>query len=78
VNATAPNPVTNAVFTESLAVALGRRAFLPVPAFALRWLYGEMSEVLLASQRVVPAAAEAGGFRFRYPQLGLALGSVLQ
>lgn len=77
VNATAPNPVTNAVFTESLAAALGRPALLPVPAFALRWLYGEMSEVLLASQRVVPAAAEAGGFRFRYPQLGLALGSLL-
>ena len=78
VNATAPNPVTNSVFTESLANALGRPALLPVPAFALRWLYGEMSEVLLASQRVVPAAAEAGGFRFRYPQLGLALGSLLR
>jgi hypothetical protein len=77
VNATAPNPVTNAVFTESLASALGRPAFLPVPAFALRWLYGEMSEVLLGSQRVVPAAAEAGGFRFRYPQLDPALGSLL-
>jgi uncharacterized protein (TIGR01777 family) len=77
VNATAPNPATNAVFTGSLARALGRPALLPVPAFALRWLYGEMSEVLLASQRVVPAAAEAGGFRFRYPQLGPALGGLL-
>ena len=77
VNATAPNPVTNAVFTETLAAALGRPALLPVPGFALRLLYGEMSEVLLGSQRVVPAAAEAGGFQFRYPQLGLALGSLL-
>jgi hypothetical protein len=77
VNATAPNPVTNSVFTIELALALGRPAFFPVPEFALRLLYGEMSEVLLGSQRVVPAAAEAGGFKFRYPQLSLALRSVL-
>jgi uncharacterized protein (TIGR01777 family) len=73
VNATAPNPVTNAVFTEELAAALHRSTFLPVPEFALKLLYGEMSEVLLASQRVVPVAAEAAGFRFRYPQLPPAL-----
>lgn len=73
VNATAPSPVTNAVFTRDLAAALHRSTFLPVPEFALKLLYGEMSEVLLASQRVVPVAAEAAGFRFRYPQLPPAL-----
>lgn len=76
VNATAPNPVTNAVFTRDLAAALHRSTFLPVPEFALRLRYGQMSEMLLASQRVVPVAAEAAGFRFRYPQLPLALGGL--
>jgi hypothetical protein len=77
VNATAPHPVTNAVFTQALAAALHRPAFLPVPGFALRLLYGEMSGILLASQRAMPVAAEAAGFRFRYPQLPLALGALL-
>jgi uncharacterized protein (TIGR01777 family) len=73
VNATAPNPVTNAVFTRELAAALRRPAFLPTPPAVLRLLFGEMAEVLLASQRVVPVAAESAGFRFRYPQVGMAL-----
>jgi hypothetical protein len=78
VNAVAPQPVTNAEFTRELARALHRPALLPVPALALRLLLGEMSEVLLASQRVVPQAAEAAGFRFRFPELGGALGNLLK
>jgi len=74
----APQPVTNAEFTRELARALHRPALLPVPALALRLLLGEMSEVLLASQRVVPQAAEAAGFRFRFPELGGALGNLLK
>ncbi len=77
VNATAPNPVTNAAFTRELGRVLGRPAVLPVPGFALRLLYGEMSEVLLEGQRVVPAAAQAAGFHFRYPELPAALKSAL-
>jgi NAD dependent epimerase/dehydratase family enzyme len=50
----------------------------PVPEFALRLLFGEMADVLLASQRVAPAAAEAAGFRFRFPQLAAALESLLR
>lgn len=77
INGVAPYPVTNAEFTDELAKALHRPAFLPVPAFALRLLYGEMAELLFASQRVIPAAAEAAGFRFRYPQLGPSLANLL-
>jgi NAD dependent epimerase/dehydratase family enzyme len=78
VNAVAPQPVANADFTRELARALHRPALFPVPKLALRLLFGEMSEMLLASQRVVPQAAEAAGFRFRFPQLGPALADLLK
>jgi uncharacterized protein (TIGR01777 family) len=77
VNATAPNPVTNAEFTRELAAALHRPAFLSIPAAALRGVYGEMAEIILASQRAVPQAALSAGFRFRYPDLGAALRNLL-
>ncbi|HMU62806.1 MAG TPA: DUF1731 domain-containing protein, partial [Gemmatimonadales bacterium] len=57
---------------------LHRPALVPVPAFALRLLFGEMADAaLLASQRVAPARLLAGGFEFRYPTLPEALGAVL-
>lgn len=77
-NGTAPNPVINSDFTRTLAAALHRPAVFPVPGFALRLLFGEMSEILLASQRALPKAAEAAGFSFRYPELGAALADVLK
>jgi len=77
VNATAPNPVTNADFTRTLARTLHRPAIFPAPAFALKLALGEMSQVLLDSQRVLPAAAQAAGFKFRYPGLTAAFGSLL-
>jgi uncharacterized protein len=77
VNATAPHPVTNDEFTRRLAGALHRPAIFPVPAFALKLAFGEMSEVLLDSQRVLPAAAGTAGFRFQYPELSAALGNIL-
>jgi hypothetical protein len=49
-----------------------------MPGFALRTLFGEMADILLASQRVVPQAAEAAGFRFLFPQLGPALADALK
>ena len=67
VNGTTPNPVRNIDFTRALAKALHRPAFLPVPVLALKLLYGEMAEVLTSSQRVLPHAAVAAGFRFQYP-----------
>ncbi|MGA2115517.1 MAG: TIGR01777 family oxidoreductase [Bryobacteraceae bacterium] len=76
-NGVAPNPVTNAEFTRMLGKALRRPAVLPVPAVVLRLLFGEMSEMLLAGQRVIPGAAQAAGYRFRYPELAPALSDLL-
>lgn len=76
-NGAAPNPVTNADFTHALASVLHRPAILPVPRFAIDLLYGEMARILFASQRAVPRAAEAAGFRFGYSDVARALGAVL-
>jgi uncharacterized protein len=76
-NATSPNPVTNAEFTETLARVLHRPAFLPIPESALKLLYGEGAEVALSSQRVVPEVAIQAGFEFRHAQLEWALRSLL-
>jgi uncharacterized protein (TIGR01777 family) len=76
-NGTAPTPATNGAFTRELAKALGRPALFPVPAFALKLMFGEMSEILLGSQRVLPAAALAAGYRFSFPELGAALRDLL-
>jgi uncharacterized protein (TIGR01777 family) len=78
VNATAPNPVRNSEFTSALARALRRPGLFPVPEFALKLLFGEMSEVLLGSQRVLPRAAEASGFRFQFPEVFSALKDLLK
>jgi uncharacterized protein (TIGR01777 family) len=72
-NAVAPNPVRNADFTRELAKALHRPAIFPVPRVALKMLFGQMAEVVFASQRVMPEAALRAGFRFEYPEVGAAL-----
>ena len=77
INAAAPNPVTNAQFTRELARALHRPAIFPAPRFALKALFGEMAEVVLASQRVAPDAAVRAGFSFRFPDLAAALKDLL-
>lgn len=73
VNATAPEPVTNAVFTRELGRAVGRKAKLPVPALLLRLMLGQMAVIVLGSQRVLPRVAEAHGFEFAFPCLPQAL-----
>jgi uncharacterized protein (TIGR01777 family) len=73
VNGVAPEAVTNAAFTAELGRALQRPAYFPVPAVALRAAFGEMSTVLLGSQRVEPRAARELGFVFRFCTLGSAL-----
>lgn len=77
VNVTAPNPVTNAVFTRALADALRRPAVIPVPSLALKILFGEMAEVLLGGARVIPRAAMQAGYTFRFPELQPALQHVV-
>jgi uncharacterized protein (TIGR01777 family) len=70
INAVAPNPVTNREYTEALGDVLHRPALIPAPAFAVRLILGEMGEeLILASQRAVPAALDGGGFTFRYPTI---------
>lgn len=76
-NGVAPEPVRNSEFTRALARAVHRPALFPVPELALHLLFGEMAGVLLESQRVVPRAARAAGFDFRFPQLGPALANLL-
>jgi uncharacterized protein (TIGR01777 family) len=78
INGVSPNPVRNTDFTRQLAAAAHRPAIFPVPAFALRLLFGDMSTMLLDSQRVVPKAAESAGFRFRFPELAGALADALK
>lgn len=78
VNATAPAPVTNAGLTRTLAAVLHRPAVLPVPAFALRALLGEMADaLLLASARVLPRRLGESGFVFRDADLRGALADML-
>jgi uncharacterized protein (TIGR01777 family) len=72
-NAAAPTPVTNAEFTRTLARVLRRPAVVPVPALALRLLFGEVAELLITGQRVLPAHAERLGFEFKFRQLEPAL-----
>jgi uncharacterized protein (TIGR01777 family) len=78
VNGTAPNPVTNAEHAATLARVLGRPGFLAAPRFALRLLLGELAdELLFKSLRVQPAAAEASGYTFRFPELEPTLRHIL-
>jgi uncharacterized protein (TIGR01777 family) len=73
VNGVAPDLVTQSSFAQAMAASFGRRALLHVPAWALRLALGEMSELLLCGQRVLPQAALAAGYRFRHPGLREAL-----
>jgi len=77
VNATAPRPVTNKVFSQALGRALKRPAIAPVPAAAIKLLYGEMSEIVTKGQRAVPRHTLALGYEFRHPDLDEALSSAL-
>lgn len=73
-NATAPNPVTNAEFTKTMASVLHRPTFIPVPEFVLKLIPGEMgNEALLASERVQPQRLMDAGFKFEHPELTGAL-----
>jgi hypothetical protein len=78
VNATAPAPVRNREFTQTLARLLRRPAVLPAPAFGLKILLGEFADVLLASQRAVPRRIQGAGYTFRHPTLVEALGAIVR
>ena len=75
VNVTAPEPATNRDLSRTLGRVLRRPAIAPVPALALRALYGEMVSILTDSQRALPRRLEQLGYRFRQPDLEPALRS---
>lgn len=78
-NGTAPVPVTNREFARTLGAVLKRPAVLPMPAFVLKLMFGEMAEsLLLSGQRVVPSKAEAEGFVFEHRELEPALRDLLR
>ncbi len=71
--------MTNAEFTRTLASVLKRPALFPMPAFAVRLVFGEMGdELFLASQRVEPAKLIASGYQFQHPDLRKALEEILR
>jgi uncharacterized protein (TIGR01777 family) len=78
INATAPEPVRMKTFCSVLGKVLNRPSWLPVPELMLKIALGEMAEMLLHGQRVVPKKAINAGFEFRYPNLRLALEDVLK
>lgn len=73
INATAPHPVTMIELCRTLGKVLGRPSWAPVPAFALRLLLGEMADVVLTGQRVLPTKAQQMGYNFKYTDLYEAL-----
>jgi uncharacterized protein (TIGR01777 family) len=78
INATAPNPVTNKVFSKALGKALGRPAVVPVPGLTVDLMYGrEFGKVLRGGQRVMPRRALDLGYEFQHPHLDEALGDLL-
>ncbi|MBM4304454.1 MAG: DUF1731 domain-containing protein, partial [Deltaproteobacteria bacterium] len=76
INAVAPNPVTNAAFSKTLGTALNRPAFMPAPAIALKLAMGEMSELVLASQKVEAKKIQEAGFTFKFPKIQEALDDI--
>jgi len=76
-NGCSPQPVTNKKFTAALAKQLHRVAFIPVPAWLLKCLLGEMSRLLLTGQNAIPEKAQALGFHFVYTDVTLALANIL-
>ncbi|MDP6924812.1 MAG: TIGR01777 family oxidoreductase [Candidatus Scalindua sp.] len=78
VNVTAPNPVTNKEFTNTLGEVIKRPAVVPMPAFAAKLAFGEMAnDLLLASTKVAPKKLADSGYQFQYPELENALRNIL-
>ncbi len=79
VNAVSPYPVNNATFTKALGKAIHRPTVFPVPAFAVRLLFGEMGQtLLLEGNHVLPKRLKDSGYVFTYPQIDSALANVVK
>lgn len=77
-NASAPNPVSNQVFSQTLAEVLHRPCFFPVPASVLKLAFGEMAELMLEGVRMMPKRLLEAGFDFNHPRLKEALLAILK
>ncbi len=77
-NAVLPEPVRNATFNHAVARAVHRPAIIPAPAFALKIILGELSHLLLDSQRVLPGVALASGYAFRHATLDAAVAAAVK
>ena len=75
INLTAPEPATNKQLSQALGRVLKRPSFAPVPALAVKTLYGEMAQIVTTGVRAVPARLQQLGYRFRQPELEPALRS---
>ena len=75
VNVSAPEPATNKELSKTLGRVLKRPAFAPVPGLAVKALYGEMAQIVIAGQRMFPRRLQALGYSFRQPELEAALRS---
>ncbi|MEY3151274.1 MAG: hypothetical protein RLY92_1501 [Chloroflexota bacterium] len=76
-NLTAPQPVTNAQFGSALGSVLHRPSLLPVPRFAFQLAFGEVATVILDGPRVMPAALQAAGYKFKFADVRTALQDLL-
>lgn len=77
-NLTAPNPVTNKQFSQTIGKVIGRPSLMPAPAFAIKSALGEMSTLVLDGQRALPQRLEELGFTFQYPTVAEALQHLLK
>jgi uncharacterized protein (TIGR01777 family) len=77
-NLSAPEPVTNAVFSKALGNALGRPCYFPTPGFAYKIAFGELSIVVLEGQRAVPSRLLAAGYAFQHRDLDAALRDLVE
>ena len=78
VNATAPNPVSNEAFSKALAASLNRPCIFRVPKTVLKLAMGEMSDLLIYGQAVVPRKLMEAGFVFSYPQINHAFKALMR
>ena len=78
INGTAPHPVTNHAFGKALGRVLHRPSFMPTPGFALRLALGEVADLILSGQRVLPKKALELGYRFQFPEVEGALADLLK
>ncbi|HEC21831.1 MAG TPA: DUF1731 domain-containing protein, partial [Chloroflexi bacterium] len=77
-NLCAPEPITNAEFARVIGKVMGRPAFVPAPAFALRLMLGEVATLVLDGWRMIPARLLDLGFTFKYPDAESALRELLK